>query len=74
MAAHSNKTTSSRELGHLSSQFRECVLVTMADRDRWEKLISPERLRVGQALKGFGVSALSKLPALPSITKPQGAA
>ena len=53
-----------KQLDVVTQELETVGFVTLADRDRWEKLICPERLRVGVAMKALGVSPLSRLPSL----------
>lgn len=53
-----------KQLDVVTQELETVGFVTLADRDRWEKLIVPERLRVGVAMKALGVSLLSRLPSL----------
>jgi hypothetical protein len=54
-----------KQLDVVVAELETVGFVTIADRDKWERLITPERLRVGVAMKSLGVSPLSKLPSLP---------
>ena len=53
-----------KQLDVLISELESVGYVTMGDRDKWERMIAPERLRVGVAMKALGVSPLAKIPSL----------
>lgn len=62
-----------RQLDVVVSELETVGFVTISDRDKWERLITPERLRVGVAMKSLGVSPLSKLPSLEKAKAAGGA-
>lgn len=49
------------------SELESVGFVTAADRDKFERLIGPERLRVGVAMKSLGVSPLPSLSAVKAV-------
>jgi len=53
-----------KQLDAMIGELEAIGFVTLQDRDRWEKLIIPERLRVGFALRALGVSVLERVPSL----------
>jgi hypothetical protein len=50
-----------KQLDIVTAELEIVGFLTMRDRDKWEKLITPERLRVGVALKALG-AVQSRLP------------
>lgn len=56
-----------KQIDVVISELETVGFVTIADRDKWEKLITPERLRVGTAMKSLGISPLSRLPSLDEV-------
>jgi hypothetical protein len=72
-----------KRLDVVLSELEPDGLVAMDVRDRFERLLVSERVRVSSLMRTLGISALSRLPsldaakaapgaALPSITKPNG--
>jgi hypothetical protein len=68
-----NGSTLLRKVDVVTAELEAAGFITMARCDRWEKLIAPERLRVGQAMKSLGVPPLSKLPSLARAKAVPGA-
>jgi hypothetical protein len=62
-----------KQLDLVVSELETVGFVTANDRDKWERLIAPERLRCGVAMKSLGVSPLAKIPAFPEKAKAAGA-
>lgn len=60
-----------KQLDVVLMELESIGFVAIPERDRWEKLIVPERMRVDTAMKALGVSTLSKIPKLP-IGTPNG--
>jgi hypothetical protein len=53
-----------KQLDCIVAELETVGFVTISDRDKWERLITPERLRVGVAMKALGVSPLSNVPSI----------
>lgn len=53
-----------RQTDLVVAEMQTSGFVTEADRERWEKLIVPERLRIAAMMKTLGISPLQKLPSI----------
>lgn len=56
-----------KQLNTVISELENVGFVTMADANKWEKLIWPERARVTAAMQELGVSVHAKLPSLEAV-------
>jgi hypothetical protein len=61
-----------KQLDVVVAELETVGFVTIADRDKWERLITPERLRVGVAMRSLGVSVFSQVPSLEAAKAAPG--
>ena len=58
-----------KQMDVLTAELTKDGFVTIADRDKWEKLLFPERARVAAALVTLGEDPRFHLPKLPEKTE-----
>ena len=62
-----------QQLGCVVSELEDVGFLTIVDREKWERLIIPERVRVGVMMKTLGVSPPYGNPYLDGEKKSSGA-